>query len=172
MPTPRTDQQTEDSALEDKNHPHTDWVPAYFARKLELELQSMTRVAESWQKLAMEYSQQNAELRNKTGEVKVDPPLEVTPYKLRAADVVIHIPTDVKWTLACDQDGENVFPCGWSETMAKASECKLVQKATEYERRKMLKNWDQPFSPGCARTQLARQQRNEEIREAEKYRKR
>lgn len=36
--TPRTDEEIESTALEDKNHPHTDWVPAFFARQLETEL--------------------------------------------------------------------------------------------------------------------------------------
>lgn len=36
-PTPETDAHVNDSAFVDKNQPHTDWVEAYFARKLERE---------------------------------------------------------------------------------------------------------------------------------------
>lgn len=42
-PTPLTDAAVNDSALEDKNHPHTDWVPAHFARWLERELAEAKR---------------------------------------------------------------------------------------------------------------------------------
>lgn len=36
--TPRTDAELESTAFENKNHPHTDWVMATFARQLEREL--------------------------------------------------------------------------------------------------------------------------------------
>jgi hypothetical protein len=36
--TPLTDAEVNDTALENKNHPHTDWVTAHFARSLELQL--------------------------------------------------------------------------------------------------------------------------------------
>lgn len=39
--TPRTDGWIEESAFEDKNHPHTDWVPASFARELQRELSQL-----------------------------------------------------------------------------------------------------------------------------------
>jgi IS1 family transposase len=37
--TPQTDAQVEENVLEDKNHPHTDWAPASFARHIERENQ-------------------------------------------------------------------------------------------------------------------------------------
>jgi hypothetical protein len=37
IPTPITDAAVDDSALENKNHPHTDWVSAYTCRRLERE---------------------------------------------------------------------------------------------------------------------------------------
>ena len=36
-PTPETDAAVNDAAFENKNHPHTDWVVASFARQLERE---------------------------------------------------------------------------------------------------------------------------------------
>lgn len=35
LPTPLVEAAINDSAFENKNHPHTDWVPASFARNLE-----------------------------------------------------------------------------------------------------------------------------------------
>jgi hypothetical protein len=43
--TPLTDAEVNSSALENKNHPHTDWVPAYFARSLELKLHQAEQAA-------------------------------------------------------------------------------------------------------------------------------
>jgi hypothetical protein len=37
-PTPLTDSAIEETAFENKNHPHTDWVAAFFARDLERKL--------------------------------------------------------------------------------------------------------------------------------------
>lgn len=44
--TPRTDEVVNDTALENKNHPHTDWVTAHFARQLERELSQWRKMAD------------------------------------------------------------------------------------------------------------------------------
>lgn len=45
--TPRTDAAVDDTALENKNHPHTDWVTADFARELEHELSELRKHADA-----------------------------------------------------------------------------------------------------------------------------
>lgn len=57
----------------------------------------------------------------------------------RAGDVIKHVPTDEEWLLACDEEGGRVVCCGWPETMAEATDCTLVEAATDEERTEMLK---------------------------------
>jgi hypothetical protein len=56
----------------------------------------------------------------------------------RAADVVKHGPTGEEWVLACDQEREDVRPAGWPETLARASDCTLVEAASDVARLDML----------------------------------
>lgn len=42
--------------------------------------------------------------------------------------------------LACDQDGDDVLPAGWPESSALASDCTLVEAATDDARLEMLNN--------------------------------
>lgn len=51
-----------------------------------------------------------------------------------AGDVVKHGPTGETWVLANDQDGEHVSPCGWPCSLAYASDCVLIERATEERR--------------------------------------
>lgn len=44
--TPLTDCAVDDTALENKNAPHTDWVTAHFARTLETRLARLEAIAE------------------------------------------------------------------------------------------------------------------------------
>ena len=61
--TPRTDEAENDSAFEDKNHPHTNWVPSVFARELERELN------EANQKIAQIHKDLGFELRDPNGTI-------------------------------------------------------------------------------------------------------
>jgi hypothetical protein len=56
----------------------------------------------------------------------------------RACDVVRHHPSGEKWLLACDEREGDVWPAGWPETRAQASDCELVTAATDAARLKML----------------------------------
>lgn len=58
--TPLTDEQVEDHVLENRNHPHTDWVPASFARQLERELNELRE----------EYETMDGNLAHSTGLAK------------------------------------------------------------------------------------------------------
>ena len=56
---------------------------------------------------------------------------------LRAGDVVSHAPTGETWLLAAVR-GDDVYPGGWPETLARASDCTLVTSATDAEHRRMI----------------------------------
>lgn len=58
----------------------------------------------------------------------------------RAGDIVMHGPTGEKWTLAW-ADGDEVSAEGWPESIAKAADCALVQRATEDESLLILEKW-------------------------------
>ncbi|HEX4347581.1 MAG TPA: hypothetical protein VHZ73_08410 [Vicinamibacterales bacterium] len=58
----------------------------------------------------------------------------------RAGDTVKHTPTGEMWILACDQEDNKVLPAGWPESLAKATDCALVEAATDAERLAMLTN--------------------------------
>jgi hypothetical protein len=58
----------------------------------------------------------------------------------RAGDVVKHIPTGETWVLACS-DGVTVWPCGWPETRASASDCELVKAASDKFHEEMIRKW-------------------------------
>lgn len=46
--------------------------------------------------------------------------------QFKAGDTVFHIPTGETWLLIRDQQGADVFPGGWPKTIARASDCRLV----------------------------------------------
>lgn len=49
--------------------------------------------------------------------------------KIDSGDIVHHIPTGEDWIVAF-VDGANISPLGWPETVAKLSDCLLLEKAT------------------------------------------
>ncbi len=58
---------------------------------------------------------------------------------MRAADTVKHGPTGETWYLGgADMERDEVYPCGWPETIAKASDCTLVKAATDEEHWKLV----------------------------------
>ena len=58
-----------------------------------------------------------------------------------AGDHVCHRPSGEQWNLACDEDpsGPSVYPSGWPETRAAASDCDLVEPASQEERMTTLR---------------------------------
>lgn len=60
-PTPETDAAVDDTAFEDKNQLHTDWVTAFFARKLERERDEAREDAEYYRE---RYNQLKDELKS------------------------------------------------------------------------------------------------------------
>lgn len=56
----------------------------------------------------------------------------------KAGDVVKHGPTGETWTLACDQERDEIQWCGWPEGFAKAADCTLIKAASDEERMEML----------------------------------
>lgn len=60
-------------------------------------------------------------------------------FPFRAGDIVQHAPSGETWILACDQQGNDVIPAGWPESMARAAHCRLVKAGTDLERVKMLR---------------------------------
>jgi len=75
----------------------------------------------------------------------------------RAADVVFHHPSGERWVLACDQNGVDVQPAGWPQTLAKASDCELKEAATDEQRLEMLKRVSGLMNGGY-RTSVAKAQ--------------
>lgn len=76
----------------------------------------------------------------------------------RAGDTVKHQPSGEVWMLACDQSHGDVLPAGWPETLAKATDCELVERATDDERLEMLTNVAKAnagLRSGLAREQLS-----------------
>ena len=59
---------------------------------------------------------------------------------MKSADKVFHRPSGETWILAWADDKE-VSPCGWPETIAKVSDCEMVEEATQEELEAMLKKW-------------------------------
>lgn len=53
----------------------------------------------------------------------------------RTGDTILHKPSGEKWTVAWGDDRE-VICCGWPETSADASDCLLINAATDQE------HWD------------------------------
>lgn len=58
--------------------------------------------------------------------------------RFRAGDTVHHFPTGENWILAVDQFGDEVSPCGWPETIAKASDCEILERASDSDRHQQL----------------------------------
>ena len=61
----------------------------------------------------------------------------MTELKIDTGDIVLHTPTDEKWTVACVQ-GSELSWCGWPEGRAALADCTLVEKATPEVRDSLL----------------------------------
>lgn len=61
--------------------------------------------------------------------------------KLRAGDRVKHLPTGETWELACDEERGQVMPSGWPPTIAAATDCELIEAATDEVRLDTLRMW-------------------------------
>lgn len=61
----------------------------------------------------------------------------------RAGDSVHHVPSGEDWILACDEEqymgNTDVRPMGWPETIARGSDCTLLEAATDSQRLDMLR---------------------------------
>ena len=57
----------------------------------------------------------------------------------RAGDVVHHVPSGEDWQLACDEVDGRVQPMGWPECMARASDCRMVEAASDERRLSVLR---------------------------------
>jgi DNA polymerase-3 subunit epsilon len=62
---------------------------------------------------------------------------------MRAGDTVKHLPSGETWVLAY-ADGPHVSACGWPESIAQASDCELVEAATDEQHVTMLRKWAEP----------------------------
>lgn len=58
--------------------------------------------------------------------------------RFRAGDTVHHFPTKENWVLAVDQFGDEVSPLGWPETIAKAADCTILERASDLKRHQQL----------------------------------
>ena len=86
---------------------------------------------------------------------------------MNTADTVLHRPTGETWTVAYVH-GDELCPCGWTETIARVSDCELLCEATEEERDNLLHELAQMEGSDSrgrhARFELAlRQRRMEEV---------
>ncbi len=99
----------------------------------ELRADAVNALLDAWQK--------HVEWATKAAEERVEEALLKTIMRplFRAGDRVRHGPSGETWLLACDEreDG-SVYPCGWPETRAMASDCSLVQATTDENRMAML----------------------------------
>lgn len=63
-----------------------------------------------------------------------------TGSTFRAGDVVDHIPSGERWILATDEVDGSVYPMGWPECRAAASDCRMVRSATDSQRYSALRD--------------------------------
>jgi hypothetical protein len=60
-------------------------------------------------------------------------------HVFRAGDVVFHVPSGETWVIAAvDTKSGYVFPAGWPETRAEASDCNLLEAASDEKHKSML----------------------------------
>jgi hypothetical protein len=52
---------------------------------------------------------------------------------------VAHIPSGERWILATDEVDGSVYPMGWPESRAAASDCRMVRSATDAQRYSALR---------------------------------
>lgn len=86
------------------------------------------------------------------------PVQSIVIHRFRAGDTVKHGPTGETWILAVDQFGNDVSPCGWPETIAKAADCEIVKRASDSERHSQLLRSSKLREPHDIRRREARHQ--------------
>ncbi len=74
-----------------------------------------------------------------------------------AGDRVRHRPSGETWSLACDEEDRRVYPSGYPETRAEASDCDLATAATHAQRVAMLREVADSRGDGY-RSAIARRQ--------------
>ena len=62
----------------------------------------------------------------------------MSEQKFRAGDLVYHKFWNETWVLAVDEFNGRVAPCGWPETIAKAEDCELRERANDLKRHRQL----------------------------------
>lgn len=60
-------------------------------------------------------------------------------YVFRAGDIVHHEPSGEDWVVAY-VDGEDLAPCGWPDSLARAADCWLKKSCTDEEHLKWLRD--------------------------------
>lgn len=78
--------------------------------------------------------------------------------RFRAGDTVHHFPTGENWILAVDQFGDEVSPCGWPETIAKATDCTILERSSDKQRHDQLLKSSKIREPADIRRREARHQ--------------
>jgi len=58
---------------------------------------------------------------------------------MKSGDTVKHIPSDETWLVAM-VDGDDLWPCGWPETLAKIEDCVLIRSCSAEKHEEMLKS--------------------------------
>ena len=56
----------------------------------------------------------------------------------RIGDTVLHAPSGETWIVAA-VDGEDLFPAGWPESLARTSDCSLVRAATDEQHARFVR---------------------------------
>ena len=90
-------------------------------------------------------------------------------FAFRAGDVVHHRPSGERWILATDEVDGRVYPMGWPESRAAASDCRMVRSATDAQRFSALMDVASSVSAmrgGDARVRIAAHQLRELGRES------
>lgn len=59
-------------------------------------------------------------------------------YIYRAGDIVHHEPSGEDWVVAY-VDGEDLAPCGWPDSLARASDCWLKKSVSDEDHVKILR---------------------------------
>lgn len=69
----------------------------------------------------------------------------VPSVTFRTGDTILHKPSGETWTVAWGDDRE-VICCGWPESFADASDCEMLQTATDEEHWTLVRRIAEPNS--------------------------
>ena len=59
---------------------------------------------------------------------------------MKSGDIILHKPSKEKWTVAAiSPDGTELVCCGYPETIAKVSDCELIEPCTPAEHEQTLR---------------------------------